>query len=292
MIPLENVEIARRLEEVASLIHAQKGSPYRVRAYRRGAQTLRDLSRSAAAILEQEGVEGLLALPGIGETIARSIRDLLKTGTLPALERLRGEADPVLLLATVPGISRRMADRIHYLLGVSTLEDLETAAHDGRLTEFLNIRGRRLNAIQDSLARRLLRVRRIGESPPAPPVEDLLGIDREYREKAQAGILPTIAPRRFNPEGRAWLPLLHAERGQRRYTALYSNTARAHELGMTRDWVVIYFEGGQTQGQCTVITGRRGAMVGKRFIVGRDEECLRYYAGLSGPDTAGELKAG
>ena len=57
-------------------------------------------------------------------------------------------------------------------------------------------------------------------------------MDREYREQADAGKLPRIAPRRFNPSRAAWLPVLHTRRGQRAYTALFSNTARAHRAGV------------------------------------------------------------
>ena len=91
-----------------------------------------------------------------------------------------------------------------------------------------------------------------------PSVEELLDVDREYREKAAANELPTIAPRRFNPSGKAWLPILHTQRGERNYTALYSNTARAHELGRTRDWVILYYDGGRDEHQFTV-TRRIGA---------------------------------
>ena len=57
--------------------------------------------------------------------------------------------------------------------------------------------------------------------------------------------LATIAPRRFNPTGESWLPVLHTSRGDWHVTALYSNTARAHELGRTRDWVVLYLAAGR-----------------------------------------------
>ena len=60
-----------------------------------------------------------------------------------------------------------------------------------------------------------------------PSAELLLSIDEEYREKAARNELVTIAPRRFNPTGAAWLPVLHTERDSRHYTALFSNTARA-----------------------------------------------------------------
>lgn len=274
----ENAEIARRLEEVAALIEAQKGSSYRVQAYRHAAETIHGLPRPASAILQAEGLEGLEALPGIGQNIARAVRDLVVMGRLPVLDRLRGESDPVLLLSTVPGISRSLADRIHHSLGVNTLEDLETAAHDGRLTEFMEIRGKRLEAIKDSLAARLARVRLRREPAALPPIHEILDVDREYREGARAGTLPTIAPKRFNPEGRSWLPVLHTEREGRHYTALFSNTARAHELGKTADWVVIYYDRDRSEGQCTVITSERGPLEGRRIARGRETECLRYYS--------------
>jgi hypothetical protein len=86
-----------------------------------------------------------------------------------------------------------------------------------------------------------------------------------------------VAPRRFNPTRQAWLPILHTHRGHRNYTALYSNTARAHELGATRDWVVIFLEDGESQSQWTVITARYGRLRRRRIIRGRESECAKYY---------------
>lgn len=83
-----------------------------------------------------------------------------------------------------------------------------------------------------------------------PGVEVLLDIDHEYREKARAGSLRRIAPRRMNPEGNAWLPVLHKRVGPWHFTALFSNTERAHELHRVYDWVVIYFEDGQYTVAC------------------------------------------
>jgi hypothetical protein len=111
-----------------------------------------------------------------------------------------------------------------------------------------------------------------------PPVAELLDVDREYRERAAKGDLHRIAPRRLNPGNEAWLPVLHTGRGGRQYTALYSNTPRAHEHGKTHDWVVIYYRaGGEPESQCTVITSERGVLEGKRIVRGREAECERYY---------------
>jgi hypothetical protein len=275
-----NAHVAARLEEVARILEWQGANPYRVRAYRRAALTLRGLGQPVSETLAQGGLASLEALPGIGESLARSIQAVVVSGRLPMLERLRGASDPVALFASVPGIGRRTAERLHHDLGLDTLEELELAAHDGRLATLLALGEKRLNGIRDSLAQRLGPVRsRSGRAPRTTPptVAELLDVDREYRDKAQAGILKTIAPRRLNPEGEAWLPVLHTTRGARHYTALFSNTPRAHRADATRDWVVLYWDGAPGEGQATVITSRRGSLAGRRMVSGREEECARHY---------------
>ena len=112
-----------------------------------------------------------------------------------------------------------------------------------------------------------------------PGVELLLEVDREYREKARAGVLRKIAPRRYNPAHEAWLPVLHKHAGRWHFTALFSNTGRAHELHRTSDWVVVFFTDGDPddEGQATVVTEYRGALEGKRVVRGREPECARFY---------------
>jgi len=99
------------------------------------------------------------------------------------------------------------------------------------------------------------------------------------------GTLPTISPRRFNPQRSAWLPILHTHRGGRHYTALFSNTPRAHDLGKTHDWVVLYADGGRRERQFTVITSMYGPLAGKRIVRGREDECAAHYGIPVGPPT-------
>ncbi|MDE3197542.1 MAG: DNA-binding protein [Acidobacteriota bacterium] len=275
-----NEQIARRLEEVASLYNEQRANAFRIAAWRRAATTIRRLSEPLATLYSRDGIEGLRRLPGVGPQIASALRSILTAGTLPLLERLRREMSPVDILRSVPGIGRVQAGRLHRDLAISTLEDLELAAHDGRLAAIAGFGPKRIAGIADSLASRLSRVR------PAEPrdlpevsVADLLAVDRDYREQAAAGTLRRIAPRRFNPNHEPWLPILHTERGGRRYTALFSNTALAHKSGMTHDWVVLYWDGGAAPHQCTVVTARQGKVRGQRAVRGREEECAAYYAG-------------
>jgi len=284
---MHNVEIGRQLEEIADLLEAQQANPFRVQAYRRAAASVRHLSKPVAEIWREQGDQGLRAISGVGERLATALRTLVRTGRLPMLDRLRGEADPVALLESVPGIGPVLAERLHDELGIDSLEGLEAAAHDNRLTDLAGIGKKKLAGIIDSLATRLGRVRRERHAAVAdvPSVQELLDVDREYREKAAAERLPKIAPRRFNPKGEAWLPILHTHRGDRNYTALYSNTARAHQLGRTRDWVVLYCDEGLDERQATVITSQRGSLLGKRIVRGRENDCEQFYRAATTPET-------
>jgi hypothetical protein len=278
-----NEDIAGRLDEVARLLAEQGANRFRVQAYHQAAAVLRGLARPVSEIFAAEGLAGLEKLPGVGESIARAIQDILRHGKLAMLDRLRGDHDPIALLTSVPGIGKALAWKLHDDLGLESLEHLENAAHDGRLETVAGLGAKRLAGIRDSLAHRLGRVRRPSPAAPPPgepaqpPIAELLEVDAEYRREAEAGTLKKIAPRRFNPSGEAWLPVLHTTRGRRHYTALFSNTARAHEKHKTRDWVVLYHDGRDGEQQCTVITSEFGRLKGLRIVRGREDECAAHY---------------
>lgn len=281
---MRNERIALILEHVADLLEQQGENAFRVMSYMRGAQTLRDCEWSVQEMLERNGLSAVKELPGIGERLAGSVREIVETGRLGLLERLESRAAPERLIADLPGVGQRLARRIHEQLGVDSLEALEQAAHDGRLRQVEGVGPNREQGIRDALAGKLSRgTRRRAERKNArhrghwPGVDVLLDVDAEYRRKAQAGELRRIAPKRFNPESRKWLPLLHTRRNGWKFTALFSNTAKAHDLGKTGDWVVIYYRDDGRENQNTVITAGSGPLQGKRIVRGREPECRDYY---------------
>lgn len=279
MQPVANRQVAETLREIADALEQQQANPFRVAAYRRAAATVERLEEDIRRRFDEQGVEGLESLSNIGEGIARVIVELLVTGRSSRLENLRGTLDPAQLFRTIPGIGPELAGRIHDTLQVDTLEALEVAAHDGRLEQVKGVGPRRAAAMRAALAAMLGRRRQRPRSAvDGPGVELLLDVDREYRESAAAGVLPTIAPRRFNPRAKSWLPILHTTRGEWHFTALFSNTARAHELDRTRDWVVIYcYDDGHHEAQHTVVTETRGPLAGRRVVRGRESECRPLY---------------
>lgn len=274
-----NQQIALKLAQAADLLEQQGANPFRVTAYRRASETVSRLDQDIRELAETGGSAGLINLPAIGKGIASAIQELLDTGRWTQLERLRGTLDPVHLFRTVPGIGPKLAEEIHESLHIDTLEALEAAAYDGRLQAVPGLGARRVAAIRNALGALLGRTRRQPQPGGAgPSVQTVLTADAGYRAGAVAGTLPLIAPRRFNPEGTAWLPVLHAVHDGWHLTLMYSNTARAHELKRTHDWVVAYFYDEQhREGQCTVVTETRGPLAGRRVVRGRELECREYY---------------
>jgi hypothetical protein len=273
---MDNHTIAQRLREYANYLESQEMNVYRVRAYRKAAETVLALDRPLSEVVEKEGRAGLEALPGIGPHLSFTLEGLVRDGEFRTLGSDGGRIDPERLLLSIPGIGPRLARHLHDELGVTTLEGLEMAVHDGRLAR-VGVGPKRLRGIIDSLAGRLGGSRRVAPQGREPSVADLLAVDAEYRRRAEQHLLPTLAPRRFNPEKQPWLPVYQTDRGNWFYRALFSNTALAHRLNTTRDWVVIYFDDGTASGQRTVVSETRGDLRGRRVVRGREGECREHY---------------
>ena len=303
LFSLSNDEIAIAFEQVADLLEKQGDDFYRIRAYRKGAQSIRDQDQPVVDIFEAEGTDGLEKLLYIGKRLAASIQELVQTGDLGLLTRLQTETSPEGLFTKVPGIGPVLAHRIHKELEVDSLEALEQAALDGSLARLYGFAEGRTMLIRDFVGAMLDRASgqqlrralsslsssRISSRPvtrpvnrtnssqhreqaiDAPSIDLLLEVDAQYRYLAKAGQLRMITPRRFNPEGKPWLPVMKLKKQGWAFDVLYSNTARAHELGKTHDWVVVYYEKvGESgySGQCTIVTETHGTHRGDRVVRG------------------------
>lgn len=278
-----NADVADALDKTAQMLDERGANPHRVQAYRTAADTIRATPSLIATQVYAGGAQSLEALPGIGTSLAQRIAGFVHTGEMRIQRELREQTKPERLLMRVPGIGRTTARRLREEAGIETLEALEIAAYDGTLAALPGFGDRKLRSIQAQLDALLARStrrdarRRPPSSTAAPHVADLLSIDAEYRDGVRRGILRRIAPRRFNASGEAWLPVLDTRRAHWRVTALFSNTPRAHELGKTDDWVVLYISGQNGEHTATVVTETRGELKGKRVVRGREPECRDYY---------------
>jgi hypothetical protein len=268
--------MSKRLRDYALELEKEGGNLYRARAFRTAAGMLLMMTRPVREVFDEEGRTGLERLPGIGKTLAYTVEGLLRTGELQVLHPPETQHEPEQYLASLPGVGLRTVELLRDRLGITTLEGLREAAKQGRLSQ-VGIGPGRLADLLAEVDRRL----GLKEKPKAPenepPVAALLAVDEEYRSLAESDQLPRIAPRSFNPEGERWLGVLRAERDDWKLRAVYSNTAVAHRLGRTHDWVVVYFDQGTGSGQRTVVTEVRGDLRGKRVVRGRENECRVFY---------------
>jgi DNA polymerase (family 10) len=131
MTPLRNGEIADLFDLLGDLYELDGAVVYRVLAYRRAAKRFRETAESVWALSEQGR---LTELDDVGDTIAQKVADLRETGTMPALEKLRARVPESLVeIVRLPGLGAKTARRLWQELDITTLEQLEAAARDGRL---------------------------------------------------------------------------------------------------------------------------------------------------------------
>lgn len=136
---LSNAEIADRLSSLAQMLTLEKANPYKVRAYRRAAAVVRGLGESVDELVRSNA--DLRVYAGIGEAISGAIREIVETGTLKTLEKLRSNSTPELVeLSAHPRLDPRRVLRIYKKLGISTIEALRFALDSGQIESIFGAR--------------------------------------------------------------------------------------------------------------------------------------------------------
>ena len=290
----ENQLLAQLLHEIAVLLASEGASDFRVSAYDRASHVILRLPIGIRTVYAQDGLPGLIKIPSIGESIAHCIEQFLHSGHIPLLDQLHGDTSAEHVFATLPGIGTELSRRIHHELGIESLPELIAAIDDGRLATVDGIGRKRVRTIRECVMERLRHAdghpsqsedaaaheQQISDKGPqsaAVHVSEILDVDAEYRRLASAGKLHKIAPKKLNPDHSRWLPVLHTQRGHRHYTALYSNSQRAHDFHTLRDWVVIIRDDPNAEDRWTVITSQFGRLKGYRIVRGREPECEELY---------------
>ncbi|MGD8484622.1 MAG: helix-hairpin-helix domain-containing protein, partial [Thioalkalispiraceae bacterium] len=133
-MPVHNEEIALKFEEIADLLEVEGANPFRVRAYRNAARTIRGLGSELGEMLA-EG-EDLTELPGIGKDLAGKIQEMLSTGHLKALDQLHKEVPASLEdILHIPGLGPKRVKQLYHELHIKNVKQLQSAARQGRLRE-------------------------------------------------------------------------------------------------------------------------------------------------------------
>jgi DNA polymerase (family 10) len=133
-MPLHNEDIAAVFDEVADLLEIEGDNPFRIRAYRNGARTLRELGRDIRTLVDQ-GAD-LTRLAGIGKNLAAKIHEIIDTGHCSTLDKLRKQLPADLThLLKLPGLGPKRVHALYHELDIHTHEQLERAARDGLIRQ-------------------------------------------------------------------------------------------------------------------------------------------------------------
>jgi DNA polymerase (family 10) len=129
---MQNQQIANVLDEVSNLLEVSEDNPFRARAYRNAARTVRDCSTE----LSDMSPAAIRELPGIGKDLAQKLETLAKTGELPLHRELSQKVAPGLVeLLRLPGLGPKRARALHQKLGVTDLATLKSALEAGKVAE-------------------------------------------------------------------------------------------------------------------------------------------------------------
>ena len=130
---MQNPDIARLFDEVADLLEIQDANPFRVRAYRNAARTIRDFPEPIADLV-RAGTKDLTDIAGIGDDLAEKITDIVTTGELPLRKQLASKLPAGLLdLLRIPGLGPKRVKLLYKKLKVKSAADLATALDKGRV---------------------------------------------------------------------------------------------------------------------------------------------------------------
>lgn len=128
---MKNAEIAALFSEIADFLEIKGENPFRVRAYRRAAQTMEGLAEDVAAVADRRG---LLEISGIGKDLAGKIQEFLQSGAVEYLEGLRREIPAgVVELMRIHGVGPKTAKLLYEQVGVDSVEKLEELAKEHKL---------------------------------------------------------------------------------------------------------------------------------------------------------------
>ncbi|HZY61325.1 MAG TPA: DNA polymerase/3'-5' exonuclease PolX [Edaphobacter sp.] len=131
---MDNIAIARLLDETAALLEIDAADPFRIRSYRRAAEAVEQQTTQLVTLVAEP--KQLLAIPGIGKGMAANIVELVNTGTMPLREELLLRYKPSMLeLLRLPGMGPKTVALVWSALQVADIDALEEAAKAGHLNK-------------------------------------------------------------------------------------------------------------------------------------------------------------
>lgn len=138
-----NADFAKIFEQISEILELKNADSFRVLAYQKAAREIDHLGEDLDDVYKKGGLKALKDLPGIGESVALKIEELIKTGKCREYEQLKKKTPKVLLeLLQVPGIGAKTARKLYRALKLKSLKDLERAVLAGEVSRLPGFRAK------------------------------------------------------------------------------------------------------------------------------------------------------
>ena len=192
---MNNRQLADTFTLVADLSEIKGEIIYKTLAYRKAAENLMGLGREASEYWKEGKLQDI---PGVGKAIAEKIDELLSTGKLGFLEKLKKEVPPSLAeWIKVPSLGPKKIGLIYKTLGITTLAELEAAAKEGKLRDLPGMGAKSESAILEGLASLSRRSARIPLGKAYPLAQEIIAQLKKVKGVVDAQ--PAGSLRRMRP---------------------------------------------------------------------------------------------
>ena len=172
-MPIYNADIAEIFDEIADYLEIEGQNPFRIRAYRNAANSVRGLGPELKDLVAQQ--EDLTKLPGIGKELAAKIVEIIKTGSVQALKKLQDKIPAeVRLMLKIPNLGPKRVRSLYQDLDIQSLEQLLQAARDGRIRSIAGFGQKTERQILESVAAFAAQETRYKIAAVKPYVDSLL----------------------------------------------------------------------------------------------------------------------
>ena len=150
---MDNRQVSQTLARIADLLEILGEPTYRAVAYRRAANAIDNLTEPVESVLQSGS---LLELPGIGQTLAQKIHELVDTGRIEFLEKLESQIPPgVVDLLMISGVGPKMAGRFYRELGIESIEALHEACRKQLIRSMKGLGPKKEQAILQAIEKRM-----------------------------------------------------------------------------------------------------------------------------------------
>ncbi|HRX55546.1 MAG TPA: DNA polymerase/3'-5' exonuclease PolX [Verrucomicrobiales bacterium] len=176
-------DLADVLDRIALLLELQGENPFKIRAYKTGAEIVRSHPDDILRLARENQLDGI---KGLGEALQKKLHELASTGHLVFYDELRKSFPETLFeLFDLPGLGPKKVKALHDQLAITSVADVKAACEDGRIA---NLAGFGQKTAENLLAAIAWREQnagsfRIGDA--APIAEQLLARLREHPDASR-----------------------------------------------------------------------------------------------------------